>query len=1010
VADDSTQLGQAHVDVDARFDKLEKSLDKNKGFVKGQLDSLGKEVGGMVGKIAAGFTLGSLITKGISGMAAFGAEAVNAAGDLVDLSNKTGASIEWLQRAGFVARQTGGDVNTLTDAVFKLGINVAKGTEAVQGGLEDLGLEWAKIKNLKPEEQFDTIAASLKRIENPQERNRIALEVFGKSAAKVLPAILDDYIRLRDEAPVVADAQILALDRAADRWDKFKDQVQASTASMMGQAVLDAESAISGWSKLFEHVGLMVGSFRGGTTEMFNRLKARSEAEAAALAAVKAKADALKNEAIPAEQSYSEQLAESNQRLKDLTAEERKQINAAITLGTKTEELGNRFGLTANEVDLYKKRLSEAKKGTGDLESESKKLQDRIKGLADQFGKDITNEGLAYAGALESIGGVQKLTNKELEQFAEVLNDAYQKMKLLGQNSGPEFEKIRAAWLSTSRAIFDEMAKNGITPQLIGDEGIDLKEFFKKGDTAHARAIKKEFNAILKKGLMDTGVWQGVQLTPPPGMMTSFGRELMGAFTGKGGFTDQMGPVILQALTGGGSVSKSIGALAGLQIGKALSNALGGTLERTLGKTLGGALSSILPGVGALAGQLIGKGIGAIGNMLSKSFGNNTKGGREDFAKQLGFGDLHALTQDLQSLGAVGEELSNRSMSVIGRNDEEGNRRWMEDVQRFYENIAGGADAVARADAERQRIIDEETGARDRLQEAVDRYGFSIEELGPKWRQQKMNEMAQELIEDFTVLTASGIEVGTVTGKMSDNINEFIQLAMKTGSEVPEAMKPMLQHMIDMGLLVDEDGKKIESLEATGLTFSMTMTEGFKGIIDKLDELIRKITGDLTDGLNNLPNPTVTVGVEYDYDDPKPPSYNPDRPNDPYGGRDPSDPNYPQLDKGGVANWGMAGTLVEVHNTEAIMPIDRLESMLLKSSSSFDAEGLAQALVAAGVGQSNVTLAPQFNGTLANEMYDFMQNVFIPMAIRVLKDSGPLRTNMAGTLNVGGSGANSSAG
>ncbi len=56
---------------------------------------------------------------------------------------------------------------------------------------------------------------------------------------------------------------------------------------------------------------------------------------------------------------------------------------------------------------------------------------------------------------------------------------------------------------------------------------------------------------------------------------------------------------------------------------------------------------------------------------------------------------------------------------------------------------------------------------------------------------QALHEQAMELVEDFTVLTASGIDVNTVVGKMGDSIQDFVSTAMRTGGEVPEAMRPM---------------------------------------------------------------------------------------------------------------------------------------------------------------------------------------------------------------------------
>lgn len=650
---------------------------------------------------------------------------------------------------------------------------------------------------------------------------------------------------------------------------------------------------------------------------------------------------------------------------------------ATAKLEQDIKALGEQHANTEVDLKTFQTQLTKNK-------SAAEEYNDKVQDLVKSFGKDIVNQGKLYIDVLKGIGGTQKLTNAELKQFGDVLDDAYTKMKLLGQTAGPEFERVRQAWVDVQTAILNRNVSSSVPQNLPG--AVDVKDFLEGARNASIRAASRELNSKINNNLFNTLFGNNVTLQAPPSLGKSFANSILSSFTGKGGFTEQFGPIILQALTGGGSVSKSIGALAGQQIGKSLTDTFSGTISKTLGKTIGGAISSMLPGIGALVGPLIGKGIAAIGNLFAGMFGNKTKGGREDLAKSMGFGNLSELYSDLQSLGAEGERLAHIGLNVIGRNDEAGNKRWMEDVKKFYDDVA----------AKKQQALDDELDARNKLQQAIDKYGFSIEELGPKWKQQRMTEKAQELIEDFTVLTASGIDVNTVIEKMAGSINEFVQLALRTGTEVPEAMKPMLQRMIDMGLLVDENGDKIEDLEGSGITFSTTLTQGFKGIIDKLDELIRKITGDLTTGLENIPSPTVSVDVEYNYGPLRPPDR---QPNDPYDGYDPGNPDqYPQLSEGGFANWGR-GTLAVLHDREAVMPIDDLMNMVMSVAPKLEADDITKSLLAAGLHRPNINFAPRLEGALANEMYDFAQKMW-PIFIRVLQDNGSLNGSLNGTLGV----------
>jgi hypothetical protein len=394
--------------------------------------------------------------------------------------------------------------------------------------------------------------------------------------------------------------------------------------------------------------------------------------------------------------------------------------------------------------------------------------------------------------------------------------------------------------------------------------------------------------------------------------------------------------------------------------------------------------------------------LSAISGLFTKAFGNSTKSGREDFAKQMGFGDLGSLYDDLRSLGAEGDKLANVGLNVIGRNDEAGNRQWMADVKQFYDDVANKKTTDAQAT---QQALQDESDARDRLQSAMEKYGLTIEEMGPKFRQQELDKQAQELYEDFTVLTAAGADANVVLTHMGDSIQEFVTTALKTGSEIPDAMKPMLQGMVDMGTLVDANGNKITDLNNSGIKFSMTQSQGFQLIASKLDQLIRKLTGELPDALESIPSPTVDVGFRYfplnspgDYrNEVIGPDYSSDPNKNPYadsgGGFNPDD--LPQLKEGGYANWG-TGTMAMLHDKEAVMPLDNLMDMMAPQSS-LTAEDMVSAMKAAGIDRPNVNFAPVLQGALANEMYDFAAKMW-PVLIQVLQNSNTLNENVAGTI------------
>jgi hypothetical protein len=102
-----------------------------------------------------------------------------------------------------------------------------------------------------------------------------------------------------------------------------------------------------------------------------------------------------------------------------------------------------------------------------------------------------------------------------------------------------------------------------------------------------------------------------------------------------------------------------------------------------------------------------------------------------------------------------------------------------------------------------------------------------------------------------------------ITSKMSGAINDYVQRAVKMGAEVPAAMKPMLQNMVEQGLLTDSAGNKITDLEKSGISFAQTMSQGFESVVKEVKNLAEAISRGIGGAINNLPT-TKTIGINFD--------------------------------------------------------------------------------------------------------------------------------------------------
>ena len=141
---------------------------------------------------------------------------------------------------------------------------------------------------------------------------------------------------------------------------------------------------------------------------------------------------------------------------------------------------------------------------------------------------------------------------------------------------------------------------------------------------------------------------------------------------------------------------------------------------------------------------------------------------------------------------------------------------------------------------------------------------------------------------------------------MSEAVSLYVQQASAMGLEIPNAMKPMLQAFIDAGTLVDANGDAIASMEDAGISFAMTMSEGFTALIDEVKLLTDAISRGLGLAIANVP----PLNVPVTYQDPGPVKGH-------AGATQPLQSYQGGTD--GFKNFG-AGTPVMLHGWEAVVP------------------------------------------------------------------------------------------
>lgn len=463
---------------------------------------------------------------------------------------------------------------------------------------------------------------------------------------------------------------------------------------------------------------------------------------------------------------------------------------------------------TANDV---LSKISFGKLG-GDSAAIRLAAEDQRK-LADEL-REQGNVAATSAGKLQTFTNAQTvmtrntgLTTEELKKLKEQQEKALKVEIEYNRIQREGDEAFKLAGIQTYSDNLDKIIKQ--TEKLLDmDDPFNVNSVFGKGNEAGVDVI----GPLLKK-----------VKTELPALPFEFKKVLKASFA-------DLPDVILGAIQGGGDVFKAIGAKLGGDIFSGLFEEGGKAMKfltDNLGKTLGGALGSLAGPLGSIAGSLLGKGLdkltGALGiggnkvimqvnDMRDKFF--DSVGGFEELQKKL-----------------VG--LSNQDL-----------------VKKIFD--AKTVEQFNAAVNEVNGLLGNQQMAQDALNDAVERYGFTLEELPQKMKQDEINANFGQILQDFELLKAAGFDTNVILEKMGPNVNEFVNQAVAAGGTIPEALRPIIEQLIASGQLLDENGEAYTSVEDAGINFAQTMDEKFTTLIDKITQMVNALLGIPTDINTNV--------------------------------------------------------------------------------------------------------------------------------------------------------------
>lgn len=805
------------VDVPEKLQSIADAGDHTGGVfntLKSMVDNLGHS---FVAHVAEGILLRDAIREVIS----VAKEAVTSAARLEDLSRATGISTDALQRMAYVGIEAGVDLETMARGVEQLSAKLAGGDKNATSAVQALGLNIHKLLAEGPKEAFIEITDAAGRVEDPMTKASIATELFGGRLAKQLLPLLGELKNKMDAVPktaIISDENVKTAKEWADGLEHAKKNLEAMTVSFLGWVTTAAK-----YPRMLipRSAGGLYGAEAGaGPSPIIS--PASSHDQTAAVEQVVTNAKLIEN-ALNALRTNA---------MTPLSVEQRHQIEQLKEWGKGEAEIAKL--VKAPEEAVH--RFIDAQKQAAEYTKQWGKAFENLEPVLNSSAWTGSIESaLKLGGSIHDLAvyynvseGVIRSHKDAMETWDKVVGvEAPRALAELNQHLGTLAGAIPQKFFDDTAKAIGEVQKLESGTRATGDFVGGIGQAAKPSMDLWYQGLHKNEQVIVR--INDS-------LKDLPNILIS-------AFTGGGGIAgafNALGTTITSSLFGEKGPLKSITS--------GLSNAVGGALSKGLGKTIGGALGQavggVLPVIGGLVGPLID---------LFSSIGGPSKdelAARDTFANfQKQFGSLK---QTIDGVGAAYAKAGKTGVQA------------QTDLKRALDATHISAQAEAEALAVINGVLDSAKKDQDDLNAAIQRYGFSIQELGPAMQKQQLDQQAQQLLNDWRLLVGSGIELSTVNEHMASSINDYLKLARSTGQEVPEQFKGILQKLIDTGQLTDDAGNKITDLKDVGVTFATTMTEGFQKVVDKLQELIAKIP-DLASSFANIPAVSVPVNFQYNY-------------------------------------------------------------------------------------------------------------------------------------------------
>lgn len=350
-------------------------------------------------------------------------------------------------------------------------------------------------------------------------------------------------------------------------------------------------------------------------------------------------------------------------------------------------------------------------------------------------------------------------------------------------------------------------------------------------------------------------------------------------------------------------------------------NQLGSGIGSAIGLGIGSMKKFAESAFGAALGPLGGILGGLAGNLLGKLFGGEAKKTRD--TRNQWIESVGGMEQLKATAAAAGVSLDRLFAAKKVKDFEAEQKKVLAAIEKHKALV----EEMNALEEERARLVAETTVSYDQMQDVAERFGINQEGLGQAFQQKRLGTDAQSLIDAIEVMRRGGADMGTVLFGMRDEIAKLVLDSAKFGTEIPENLRPFIEHLLETGNLLDENGEVMKELPS--IKFGEAMASQLEKASDKLAEVVDRLA-DVLSQLDSLNGRQVNFSVNGSYN------------------------GAPAPDGGGTP-WSDGANAASA----------AVSSVVSASSSAFSTAGVSRALQAARDGASSTPLSIVMDGQVA---------------------------------------------